>query len=197
MFLVYLVVSSFLKSLGWMPEPVRNNGWTMFIFIGIITALLYWSWFKNKTWNSLFFKGKSKVKPDYTNLSFADCMGIQLKSEVERQLLKDLKHYGIIQDEYKFDWSDCCIEGHRTNYLDSEVENFSSIMVFNADDELVANGWMEFIHEDDVFIVYWEFLDIYQNGQEMSLKSECGIPLHIYNQLPNQIKLNYKDKLLP
>jgi len=123
-------------------------------------------------------------------------MGKKLKSEVERQLSEDLKFYGIIQNEYRFDWSDCCIEGHRTNYLNGAVENFSSIMVFNANDELVADGWMEFIHEDDVFIAYWEFLDEYQDGQEIALKGECGIPLHIYNQLPDQFKLTYKDHLL-
>ncbi|NOU99318.1 hypothetical protein [Paenibacillus planticolens] len=136
------------------------------------------------------------MKPDYTNLSFADCMGIKLKSEVERQLIEDLKWYGIIQSEYRFDWSDCCIEGHRTKYLDGEVENFSSIMVFNANDESVADGWMEFIHEDDVFIAYWEFVDKYQDGQEIALKSACGIPLHIYNQFPEQLKMKYKDQLL-
>lgn len=84
------------------------------------------------------------MAPDHSNFSFADCMGVQLKSEVER-----------------FDWSDCCIEGHRTKYLDGAVENFSNIMVINANEELVADGWMEFIHEDGLFIAYWEFLNEY------------------------------------
>ncbi|SFD72834.1 hypothetical protein SAMN05216378_1166 [Paenibacillus catalpae] len=107
------------------------------------------------------------MKPDSKNLSFADCMGEKLKSEVVRQLSEDLKFYGIIQSEYRFDWSDCCIEGHLTKYLDGAVENFSNIMVFNANDELIADGWMEFIHEDDIFIAYWEFLDKFQGGQDM------------------------------
>lgn len=140
--------------------------------------------------------GEIYVKPDYINLSFADCMGINLKLEVERQLSEDLKCYGINHDDYKFDWSDCCIEGHRTQYLDGAVENFSSIMVFNANDELVADGWMEFIHEDDVFIVYWEFLDKYENDQELILKSKCGIPLHIYEKIPHQFKEKYKEHIL-
>jgi hypothetical protein len=137
------------------------------------------------------------MKPDYINLSFADCMGKKLKTEVEKQLSEDLKFYGVIHDIYKFDWSDCCIEGNRTKYLDGEVENFSSIFVFNANDEIVAEGWMEFIHENDVFIAYWEFLDRYQDDKEIPLKSKCGIPLHIYSQLPEVVKTNYKDQLLP
>ncbi|OKP99310.1 hypothetical protein [Paenibacillus sp. P46E] len=136
------------------------------------------------------------MKPDYINLSFADCMGINLRAEVERQLSEDLKCYGIIQDEYKFDWSECCIEGHRTKYLDGAVENFSSIMVFNSNDELFADGWMEFIYEDDVFIAYWEFLDKYEKDQEIRLKNECGIPLQIYEQIPEQFKEKYKEHIL-
>lgn len=136
------------------------------------------------------------MEPDYINLSFAIIMGKELKMEVERQLTGDLQFYGIIQSEYKFDWSNCCIEGHCTKYLDGEVENFSSISVFNANDEIVAEGWMEFIHEDDLFIAYWEFLDKYQDNKEIKLKSECGIPLHIYSRLPNEIKIKYEDQLL-
>lgn len=107
---------------------------------------------------------------EHSQFSFADCMGIQLKAEVERQLIEDLKWYGIIQADYRFDWSDCCIEGHRTKYLDGEVENFSDIMIFNAKEELVADGWMEFIHEDGQFIAYWKFLSVYLDGQEKELK---------------------------
>jgi hypothetical protein len=66
-------------------------------------------------------------------------------------------------------------------------------MVFNADDELIADGWMEFIHEDDMFIAYWEFLDKYENDQEIRLKNECGIPLHIYEEIPDQFKEKYKE----
>ncbi|MEK3905286.1 hypothetical protein [Paenibacillus sp. FSL R7-0179] len=133
---------------------------------------------------------------EHSHFSFADCMGIQLKAEVERQLIEDLKWYGHIQDKYRFDWSDCCIEGHRTKYLDGAVENFSNIMVFDANDELVADGWMEFIHEDVLFIAYWEFLSEYLAGKEKVLKKDSGLPMHIYNQLPDPIKLKYNNELM-
>jgi hypothetical protein len=100
----------------------------------------------------------NRTIPNFKNLGFADTMGSKLKSEVENQLLSDLQFYKIGEDDLKFDWSESCIEGHAANVLDGAVENFSGISVFDHSDNLVADGWMEFINEGDLFIVYWEFV---------------------------------------
>lgn len=125
-------------------------------------------------------------------------MGPKLRLLVEEQLIDELKMYGILENQFKFDWSESCIEGHETDYLDGRVENFSGINVFNEKDEHVAEGWMEFIHEPayDYFIAYWEFLDYLDSGRERSIKDESGIPLHIYNKIPEEVSDNYKDVLL-
>lgn len=134
------------------------------------------------------------MKPNYSNLGLSTCMGEKLRKEVETQLINDLKTYGIYSENLKFDWSDSCIEGHAAKYLDGKVENFSGIMVFNELDELIVDGWMEFIYEKDrnLFIAFWEFLDIFIDGQEVSKKNKSGIPEHIIDLLPFDLKEKYK-----
>lgn len=142
----------------------------------------------------MYYGGK-KLKPNYNNLGFSQCMGKELREVVEGQLLNDLKIYGVDINNLKFDWSECCVEGYRIEYLDGEVENFSYIMLFNEYAELAVEGWMEFIYEEkcDLFIVYWNFLNIYQDGQAIVKKEHPGIPKHIYEILPQSIKEEYKD----
>lgn len=143
-----------------------------------------------------FIKGVLPMKPNYKNLGFSNCMGNKLRMEVERQLNEDLTCYGITYDEYRYDWSESCIEGHRVAYLDGDVENFSGISVFNDNDEIVVDGWMEFIYEphENIFIAYWEYLDKYQHGEEIEVKGNGGIPRHIFEKLPNNLKDKYKSK---
>ncbi|WP_180349995.1 hypothetical protein [Bacillus sp. D386] len=50
------------------------------------------------------------MKPNYTDLGFADKMGPKLRMLVEKQLCDDLRFYGITANEFKFDWSESCIE---------------------------------------------------------------------------------------
>lgn len=125
-------------------------------------------------------------------------MGPNLRMLVEQQLSDDLKVYGIAGNQFKFDWSESCIEGHETPFLDGRVENFSGINVFNEKDEHIAEGWMEFLHEPtyDFFIAYWEFLDYFDSGNEIKIKDNVGIPLHIYKKIPENVRFNYKDGLL-
>lgn len=122
-------------------------------------------------------------------------MGEKLRREVESQLLDDFKFYGIYNNNLKFDWSDSCIEGHQVNYLDGSIENFSGIMVFNEKNKLIAEGWMEFIYEKvrNIFIVYWDFLDVFINGEEIVKKKNTGIPEHILKLLPTDLRYKYKD----
>jgi len=55
-------------------------------------------------------------------------MGKELREEVQQQLLSDLEKYEVPIDNLSFD---SCLEGHCVYYLNSSVENFSGIMVFN------------------------------------------------------------------
>lgn len=138
------------------------------------------------------------MKPNYNELGFSSMMGPELRIFVEQQLCNDLKVYGIIGNEFKFDWSESCIEGHDTAFLDGRVENFSGINVFNEEEEHIAEGWMEFIHEPtcNFFIAYWEFLRFFDSGKEVEIKGEVGIPIHIFKKIPENVRFKYKGKLL-
>ncbi|GIP17487.1 hypothetical protein J40TS1_31290 [Paenibacillus montaniterrae] len=81
-----------------------------------------------------------RIKPNYHDMGLSSCMGEKLRKEVEGQLIRDLNHYF---------------------YLDGSLDNFSGILLFNKDDQLVADGWMDFVYikEQNRLIVYWKFLD--------------------------------------
>lgn len=136
------------------------------------------------------------VKPNYTDFGLSNPMGPQLRTLVEKQLIADLASYGIASLNLKFDWSDSCIEGHDSSYLDGDLENYSGILVFDEHDDLVADGWMEFIHEGAFFLVYWEYVTIWQNSKEIFDKAEAGIPDHVWIELPDSIKWNYEKERL-
>jgi hypothetical protein len=135
------------------------------------------------------------MKPNYTGLGLSECMGPQLREKVEELLSKDLMQYGLNEDRFKFDWSESVIEGKRTTYLDGAVENFSEIYVFNGNDEIAAEGWMEFIHNknENFFIVFWEYLSIFINGKEVEVKKDSGVPTHILNMLPFSTRKNINE----
>ncbi len=117
-------------------------------------------------------------------------MGPKLKKLVEEHLTTDLEHYGIKKLELRFDWSESCIEGKCTNFLDGSIDRFSSIYTFDNCDHLIAYGWMEFIHEGDFFLVYWDMVETYLNG-EIVFDKNFGLPDHIWEKIPDKIKQNY------
>ena len=133
----------------------------------------------------------NNIKPNYSDLGFSSSMGPQLRHLVEQQLAEDLKFYDIDKKELRFDWSDSCIEGHDTSYLDGSVEKFSGIAVFYGEDNFVADGWMEFIHEGDFFLSYWEYVTTWDNDKKLADKKDKGIPEHIWRQIPADIKPNF------
>jgi hypothetical protein len=136
----------------------------------------------------------TKPGPDFSDLGYSSSMGPQLRQLVEKQLSNDLENYGIKNRELKFDWSDSCIEGHVTKYLNGSVENYSGICVFSSQNELLAEGWMEFIHQDNFFLAYWDLVTTWNADKKLSEKKDIGIPKHIWNLIPNNIKpkLNYQ-----
>lgn len=118
-------------------------------------------------------------------------MGDCLRAEVERQLLLDLAHYGIAPTGLWIDWSDCTQEGHCTNYLDGFLASSSSVMIRNAANERLYDGWMDFIHggEAHPLFVFWLFLTKPIHADEyIDLKADPHIPAHIWTLLPESSK---------
>lgn len=135
------------------------------------------------------------MKPNFIERGFSDCMGPNLRNKVEEQLSNDLMEYGLKEDGYKFDWSESCVEGKRTKYLDGEVENFSGIAVFNIKDVIVAGGWMQFIHDKNknFFIAFWEYLEVFNDSEEVEVKKENpGVPSHVLKKLPLTTRFKLK-----
>ena len=131
-----------------------------------------------------------------TNLNFghSDAMGPQLRELVEKQLLEDLKHYKIDQPNLKFDWSNSIVEGHSANYLDGLVENYSGILVLNENNQIIADGWMEFILEGDFFLAYWDHITTHEGKKKLAEKQLPGIPKHVWKQIPEALRGKYSDK---
>ncbi|MFM7859057.1 MAG: hypothetical protein ACKO96_45820, partial [Flammeovirgaceae bacterium] len=128
-------------------------------------------------------------------LGLSTILGPRLRTLVETQLIKDLRHYGVEKQNLKFDWSESCIEGHDTDYLDGRLENFSGIAVFDQNDNLIADGWMEFIHRGQFFLAYWEFVTIWDKDTKVFEKKTPGMPGHILNQIPDDIKTEIERKI--
>ena len=123
-------------------------------------------------------------EPNFIGLGLSSIMGPKLRKYVEGQLLTDLAHYGIDNEGLKFDWSESCIEGNDADYLDGSLENFSAIYLYNTQNELVCEGWMEFFLGDES-LVYWDHLDLWDsNSRKYETIKEFGIPDHISAQIP-------------
>ncbi|WP_412564553.1 hypothetical protein [Thalassobius sp. MITS945101] len=134
-------------------------------------------------------------------LGSSDCMGPKLRAFVEEKLIADLNQYLPEQRTYqrtdiRFDWSECCVEGHRIRWLDGEIENFSGIAVLHKDNGLIAEGWMEFIEAEDGLEVFWWFLTgADQTG--ITGKDANTVPSHVWNRLSTEVRIlwrNYSPK---
>lgn len=126
-----------------------------------------------------------------TSLGFSDCMGPQLRSFVERKLLDDLSNYllpEIVASHVAlhFDWSDSCIEGHRTSWLDGEIENFSGIAVLDQEQNLIAEGWMEFIRtKADLEVFWWQLEGVAIKSRNQAVNT---VPKHIWDRLSDDLR---------
>jgi hypothetical protein len=126
------------------------------------------------------------------NTEFGDSriMGPKLRAEVERQLLKDLQIYRPDLEDVIFDWSETCQEGPVTNYLDGSLENWSGVAVKDANGNLIAYGWIDFIDGGvkEPLLVFWDLLTIRFNNKNIDVKKEFGIPKHIWNKVSAESK---------
>ena len=108
-------------------------------------------------WEFLTFNLDEPPKPNYTEYGdVSDFYEPNLIKKLEEQLSNDLMEYGLKEDKFKFDWSESFAALGRT-YLDVELLDFSYISVFNVNDKIVAEGWMETIHDKSVnfTIAFW------------------------------------------
>ena len=114
-------------------------------------------------------------------------MGPRLRAEVQCQLVADLHHYGVPDQQLSFDWSETVPEGHLTQYLDGELENWSGILVRDEQGRCIAEGWLEFIHggHGNPLFVFWDLLTVVETGIQRDAKHTAGIPRHIWNRLPD------------
>jgi hypothetical protein len=116
-------------------------------------------------------------------------MGDGLRREVERQLLLDLEHYrhGASNEELTIDWSDPCQEGHCTEVLGGRLESMSDVLVRRSNGQVLADGWMDFVHGggDLPLFVFWLFLDLIDDeGRSVDVKEDSSIPPHVWGKLP-------------
>jgi hypothetical protein len=113
-------------------------------------------------------------------------MSPSLQKEVEAQLLADLTHYGVVEQGLQIDWSTSCQEGHCTQAMDGNLEELSSVVVQNIRSEVVAEGWMDFVHGGGTnpLFVFWLFLSILREGEWVKVKRDPTIPEHVWATLP-------------
>lgn len=142
------------------------------------------------------------MTPNYIDLGLSSPMSVELRKLVEEQLIVDLKYYDVKSDNLKFDWSNSCIEGHLSNHLNSSLENYSEIYVYDNSNNLIAEGWMDYINSSEYldkstfFITYWDNVIIWNNKEKLFEKLEFGIPNHIWEKIPENLKKFLKnDKL--
>ena len=127
-------------------------------------------------------------------LGHSDAMGPKLRELVEKQLLEDLKHYKIDQPNLKFDWSNSLVEGRSAKYLDGMVENYSGILVLDENNRIVADGWMDFILEPDLFLAFWDHITTREGKKKLAEKQMPGIPKQVWKQIPVELRGKYSEK---
>ncbi len=135
-------------------------------------------------------------KPNYIDLGSADLITPELRILVEKQLSEDLAYYGLDTQDFRFDWSESCQEGHQTFCLGGTVESLSGIGVFDIYDYPMASGWMDFLDDPDkgFFLAYWEYVTVYAlDGSIVLEKKEPGIPPHIWAKLSPDFQVLWKE----
>ncbi len=134
-------------------------------------------------------------------LGFSNCMGPELREFVEFQLVVDLNVYAFGGHEFGckdvvFDWSESCVEGHRASYHDGEIENFSGIAVYDLSNDLIAEGWMEFIETKSGLVVFWWYLHA-GTKHKIQDKRSGKLPSHIWDDLESDVKETWKKYAPP
>jgi hypothetical protein len=114
-------------------------------------------------------------------------MGEKLRALVEAHLTKDLRNYHVASAKLRFDWSESYGAGRSYTHLDGKVENFNRIIVFDENNNLVADGCMDFIANRFFFLAYWDLVTTWQHGEILKEKKEQGMPMSVWRQLPEAL----------
>ena len=119
-------------------------------------------------------------------------MGDALRTEVEQQLLLDLRQYSpdIAGEGIRIDWSNACEEGHCTELLGGTLEEMSDVHVRDSDGRLVADGWVDFVHGGGrlPLFAFWLFLDLVGDAGSRRMKDDASIPEHVWDRMPEESK---------
>lgn len=124
-------------------------------------------------------------------------MGPQQRQLVEQQLLADLRCYGIERAGTRFDWSFAAFQGIDNCALQASIESYAGLYVHDAADEddgdCIAVGDVKTLRAGDFTLAYWEWLDGYRlDGYEgpafKPLKQQPGIPAHVWQQIPSELR---------
>lgn len=139
--------------------------------------------------------GYITIIPDYGDVGLSYSMKDKLRREAERQLSEDIRLYSVVNEILKYDWSESCFEGKSAFVLGSYIDRYSGVKIFNLNDEIIAEGWIDYIYEQryNIFIVYWDRLELYENGGLREIK-EFGVPEHVLKKLPDELKIKYEKK---
>lgn len=139
--------------------------------------------------------GSSGEHPE--DVGHSDCMGPKLRELVEARLRDDLNQYVRSKDllnrqDIHFDWSGSCVEGHRTQWLDGDIENFSGIAVYDGQKNLVAEGWMEFIETETGLEIFWWFL---KGGTAYRIEDKVAndLPIHVWEKLSDSVQTEWRS----
>jgi hypothetical protein len=119
-------------------------------------------------------------------------LGPDVQSWVEQQLLRDLQHYGVVQANLRFDWSQALQEGHYTEFRGRMLESLSEVIVRTADDCILAEGWMDFVYtadgKDSEPRLFWLFLSLVADGKLTRVKEDAFLPGHLWESLSDAEK---------
>lgn len=136
----------------------------------------------------LFSKTLSSIDP----LTRKSAMGPVLRDVVETQLARDLRNYRIYNEHVKFDWSQSYGGGRSFAYLDGKVENFNRVIVFDQDNNLLADGCIDFIANRFFFLAYWDLVTTWKNGDIVKEKKDHGMPISVWRQLPEALMAKHQ-----
>ena len=150
---------------------------------------VYWSCYNGLILTHIIVKN---MTPDFQTYGFSDHISQFLRAEIERQLVIDLAHYGVDSQDLRFNWSKSFKEGHESVYKADWMESYSGMEVFSTSGKLVADGWLDFVTDGELLLVYWDVLDIKEGDMQVNVKKKFGIPPHIWEQIPVDVRPAYE-----
>jgi hypothetical protein len=126
----------------------------------------------------------------------AAIMPPELRTQIETQLLAELPYYKLEKQNLRLDWSGSVNEGHQMKHPDGIIVSLSGILVLDEANNIVADGWMDFILEPDLFLPYWDHITTREGKKKLGEKQMPGIPKHVWKQIPIELREKYSGKKL-